>query len=222
MDADGRYTIEPASPSARTSPCGSTRPRIRRISTPSEISGAHRLPNGNTLICAGVRGTFFEVTPAGETVWEYVNPVVHNGILAQGELPGLDHRGHNWNAVFKIHRYPLGLSGPGRQGPEAARPDRAARIDVRQDRLRRSGGEGRPAGRQARESRGVPTTIAATRRPARQRRSPPTWRRAALAQRGAAQAIARRACTATLGTPSLVACITGSAAATNRIRKSTP
>ena len=31
----------------------------------SEISGAHRLPNGNTLICAGVKGTFFEVTPAG-------------------------------------------------------------------------------------------------------------------------------------------------------------
>jgi len=71
----------------------------------SEISGAHRLPNGNTLICAGVRGTFFEVTLAGETVWNYVNPVVHNGILAQGENSGLDHRGHNWNAVFKIHRY---------------------------------------------------------------------------------------------------------------------
>ena len=71
----------------------------------SEISGAHRLPNGNTLICAGVKGTFFEVTPAGETVWQYVNPVVHNGILAQGELSGQGHRGHNWNAVFKIHRY---------------------------------------------------------------------------------------------------------------------
>jgi hypothetical protein len=71
----------------------------------AEISGAHRLPNGNTLICAGVKGTFFEVTPAGQTVWQYVNPVVHNGILAQGELPGKDHRGHGWNAVFKIHRY---------------------------------------------------------------------------------------------------------------------
>jgi hypothetical protein len=77
----------------------------------SEISGAHRLPNGNTLICAGVRGTFFEVTPAGETVWKYVDPVVHNGILAQGEQSGLDHRGHNWNAVFKIHRYPIDYPG---------------------------------------------------------------------------------------------------------------
>jgi formylglycine-generating enzyme required for sulfatase activity/phosphatidylethanolamine-binding protein (PEBP) family uncharacterized protein len=71
----------------------------------AEISGAHRLANGNTLICAGVKGTFFEVTPQGETVWQYVSPVVHNGILAQGELSGKDHRGHNWNAVFKIHRY---------------------------------------------------------------------------------------------------------------------
>jgi hypothetical protein len=71
----------------------------------SEISGAQRLPNGNTLICAGVRGIFFEVTPAGDKVWEYVDPVVRGGILAQGEESGKDHRGHNFNAVFKIHRY---------------------------------------------------------------------------------------------------------------------
>ena len=54
----------------------------------AEISGAHRLPNGNTLICAGVVGHLFEVTPAGEMVWQYVNPMVRGGILAQGELPG--------------------------------------------------------------------------------------------------------------------------------------
>jgi len=71
----------------------------------SEISGAHRLPNGNTLICAGVIGHFFEVTAAGKTVWQYVNPVVRGGILAQGAVPGKDMRGHLWNAVFKIHRY---------------------------------------------------------------------------------------------------------------------
>lgn len=39
------------------------------------ISGAHRLPNGNTFICSGANGTFFEVTPAKEIVWKYVNPV---------------------------------------------------------------------------------------------------------------------------------------------------
>lgn len=38
------------------------------------ISGAHRLPNGNTLICSGANGTVFEVTPDKEIVWKYVNP----------------------------------------------------------------------------------------------------------------------------------------------------
>ena len=44
--------------------------------TPSDfyadhISGAQRLPNGNTLICSGTDGLFFEVTPAGEILWQY-------------------------------------------------------------------------------------------------------------------------------------------------------
>jgi hypothetical protein len=39
----------------------------------SHFSGAERLTNGNTLICNGVEGKFFEVTPAGETVWMYTN-----------------------------------------------------------------------------------------------------------------------------------------------------
>ncbi len=38
------------------------------------ISSAQRQPNGNTLVCEGANGRFFEVTPAGEIVWEYVNP----------------------------------------------------------------------------------------------------------------------------------------------------
>jgi hypothetical protein len=39
------------------------------------ISGAQRLPNGNTFICSGPNGTLFEVTPDKEMVWKYVNPV---------------------------------------------------------------------------------------------------------------------------------------------------
>lgn len=35
------------------------------------ISGAQRLPDGNTLICEGVTGRVFEVDTSGETVWEY-------------------------------------------------------------------------------------------------------------------------------------------------------
>ena len=40
----------------------------------SFISSARRLPNGNTLIDEGMNGRFFQVTPQGEIVWEYVSP----------------------------------------------------------------------------------------------------------------------------------------------------
>ncbi len=33
-----------------------------------------RLPNGNTLITESMMGRAFEVTPEGETVWEFYNP----------------------------------------------------------------------------------------------------------------------------------------------------
>lgn len=38
------------------------------------VSGAQRLPNGNTLICEGGSGRIFEVTEDGEIVWEFINP----------------------------------------------------------------------------------------------------------------------------------------------------
>ncbi len=38
------------------------------------ISGAQRLPNGNTLICEGAKSRLFEVTPEGQIVWDFVNP----------------------------------------------------------------------------------------------------------------------------------------------------
>jgi len=37
-------------------------------------SGAYRLPNGNTLITAAMDGYIFEVSEAGETVWDYDLP----------------------------------------------------------------------------------------------------------------------------------------------------
>src|SRR5262249_27499714 len=39
------------------------------------ISGAQRLPNGNTLICSGANGTLLEVTVEKDVVWKYLNPV---------------------------------------------------------------------------------------------------------------------------------------------------
>ena len=40
-------------------------------------------------------------------MWEYICPVVKEGPMNQGENPTLDERGHQYNAVFKIHRYPV-------------------------------------------------------------------------------------------------------------------
>lgn len=39
------------------------------------ISSAQRLLNGNTLITQGADGIVTEVTPEGETVWEFINPI---------------------------------------------------------------------------------------------------------------------------------------------------
>ncbi|MGI6343339.1 MAG: aryl-sulfate sulfotransferase [Bacteroidales bacterium] len=68
------------------------------------ISGASRLPNNNTLICAGRSGRFFEVDYDGNIVWEYINPVGTNGITPQYEQPQL-------NTVFKIKRYAPDFEG---------------------------------------------------------------------------------------------------------------
>jgi len=48
------------------------------------ISGAQRLPNGNTLICAGAQGHIFEVTPDGEVVWDYTNAFLGDAQIGQG------------------------------------------------------------------------------------------------------------------------------------------
>ncbi len=105
VDTAGRYILASGKVYGPEKPVWRYESKNRTDFFSSEISGAHRLPNGNTLICAGVVGHLFEVTPAGEMVWQYVNPMVRGGILAQGEIPGKDMRGHLWNAVFKVHRY---------------------------------------------------------------------------------------------------------------------
>lgn len=50
----------------------------RTFFTPFEGS-VQRLPNGNTLIDEAIWGRFFQVTPAGKIVWEYVSPYVRKG-----------------------------------------------------------------------------------------------------------------------------------------------
>ncbi len=59
------------------------------------ISGADRLPNGNTLICEGAPGRVFEVTPNQEIVWEYMNPEYVYSIRDASRA----------NSLFRAHRY---------------------------------------------------------------------------------------------------------------------
>ena len=73
-------------------------------------SSAQRLSNGNTLILAGLQGTMFEVTPDGETVWQYVNPVDVTDVLAQGDPMPLRRRHDRgriiWaNMLFRVRKY---------------------------------------------------------------------------------------------------------------------
>lgn len=55
----------------------------------NNISGATRLPNGNTLICKGNAGEFFEIDSSAQTVWYYVSPVDGAGPVTQGSTPAL-------------------------------------------------------------------------------------------------------------------------------------
>jgi len=52
---------------------------------------AQRLSNGNTLICESDRGRVFEITPQGETVWAWWNPLLKE-----------DHHG----TVYRMIRWP--------------------------------------------------------------------------------------------------------------------
>ena len=59
---------------------------------------AQRLPNGNTLVTESSFGRIFEVTPAGDVVWEYVNPFFGTPLF--GGRPG-----SQANQIFRAYRY---------------------------------------------------------------------------------------------------------------------
>jgi len=68
------------------------------------MSGAQRLPNGNTLVCHGPKGRVFQVTPSGDVVWEYWNehgrfgPESSSSRHAESTMP-----------IFKARMYPASL-----------------------------------------------------------------------------------------------------------------
>lgn len=63
------------------------------------LSSAQRQKNGNTLICEGTKGHFFEINPDNEIVWQYFNPINTAGEIAeQGNPPA-------FNSVFRAFKY---------------------------------------------------------------------------------------------------------------------
>jgi hypothetical protein len=61
----------------------------------SNISGAQRLPNGNTLVTEGTTGRIFEVATDGTIVWEHVSALFTRG---PGPRPS--------NSVYRAYRLP--------------------------------------------------------------------------------------------------------------------
>lgn len=87
----------------------------------SFISGATRQPNGNTLICEGATGRFFEVNSKGESLWQHINP--YGGELDQDGHPiDVEQQARNLlndakqpfvnnNALFRATKYHPDYSG---------------------------------------------------------------------------------------------------------------
>lgn len=69
------------------------------------ISGARRLPGGNTLICSGAAGRVFEVNPGGEVLWDYYSPL-------GGDVTPPEHAGKAPPlALFRAEHVPLDHPG---------------------------------------------------------------------------------------------------------------
>ena len=64
------------------------------------LSSAQRLQNGNTLICEGASGHFFEIDSNNTIVWQYINPAGGSGIMSQGDNPDF-----SANSIFRVKKY---------------------------------------------------------------------------------------------------------------------
>jgi hypothetical protein len=98
IDSAGNYYLAPDSAYGPEQPVWSYTSENPGDFYSQNLSGAHRLPNGNTLITQGPQGTFFEITPLDSIVWLYINPVNSNGPMTQGDPPTA-------NTVFWATRY---------------------------------------------------------------------------------------------------------------------
>jgi hypothetical protein len=75
VDENGSYYLEPGSAYGPQNPIWCYIADNPYDFFAGYLSSAQRLANGNTLICDGDHGVFFEVTSEKETVWKYYNMI---------------------------------------------------------------------------------------------------------------------------------------------------
>jgi hypothetical protein len=109
VDASGNYTMTAGSIAGPANYTWVYKGTTANPMYSENISGAHRLPNGNTIICSGTVGQFLEVNSALEIVWKYICPVAATGPLTQGAAIPTDAArvGELMNSVFRVYKYPL-------------------------------------------------------------------------------------------------------------------
>ncbi len=74
VNNNGHYNLVPGSPYEPFEPIWSYIAPNPYDFYAGHLSGAQRLANGNTIICNGPRGKFFEVNTENEIIWHYDNP----------------------------------------------------------------------------------------------------------------------------------------------------
>jgi hypothetical protein len=101
---DGSYVVPEKGPFGPSEPHWKYEAPDKKSFHSGFISGARRLPGGNTLICAGADGRLFEVTKEGKIVWEYWDPYSGQVKAADGGQP--QPVGKNTYAVFRAAKIP--------------------------------------------------------------------------------------------------------------------
>jgi hypothetical protein len=117
LDADGNYV--------RDEENGGFKGKIKRVYPKNEddddgefaaiVSGAQRLPNGNTLVGYGPQGRVIEVTPKGKVVWDFENPYAALRPTSPRNSGAGFPIDQNW--FFQVSKYPPDF--PGFAGREA-------------------------------------------------------------------------------------------------------
>jgi len=109
VDDGGNYPLKDGEGFGPTAPVWTYQAADRHSFFAPFVSGAQRLANGNTFVCAGPHGRYFEVSPEGAIVWEYRNPF--HGEVAGWQPPGTEQFPYASFRATKIPPDHPGLAG---------------------------------------------------------------------------------------------------------------